>query len=204
MTNKKNDPRVKRTNQYLINAIVKLLNDKDINKISIQNITDSADLTRATFYLHYRDKQDFFNRIVTNVIDDLIDYVKDGHLIASGLNNESDIKNAFTRLFEYIYMNYEFFSVMLSDRGLSQFRPKLESVVQKEIYIPLFHALVKIDGEKTSKFPQHYFLNYITSAHIGVICTWLNDDMNYSPKYMAELLYKLTLEGIFSVVRSEF
>ncbi|MCE3355120.1 TetR/AcrR family transcriptional regulator, partial [Staphylococcus aureus] len=78
----------------------------------------------------YRDKQDFFNRIVTNVIDDLIDYVKDGHLIASGLNNESDIKNAFTRLFEYIYMNYEFFSVMLSDRGLSQFRPKLESVVQ--------------------------------------------------------------------------
>lgn len=114
-------------------------------------------MTRATFYLHYRDKQDFFNRIVTNVIDDLIDYVKDGHLIASGLNNESDIKNAFTRLFEYIYMNYEFFSVMLSDRGLSQFRPKLESVVQKEIYIPLFHALVKIDGEKTSKFPQHYF-----------------------------------------------
>ncbi|HEK6232084.1 TPA: TetR/AcrR family transcriptional regulator [Staphylococcus aureus] len=204
MTNKKIDPRVKRTNQYLINAIVKLLNDKDINKISIQNITDSADLTRATFYLHYRDKQDFFNRIVTNVIDGLIDYVKDGHLIASGLNNESDIKNAFTRLFEYIYMNYEFFSVMLSDRGLSQFRPKLESVVQKEIYIPLFHALVKIDGEKTSKFPQHYFLNYITSAHIGVICTWLNDDMNYSPKYMAELLYKLTLEGIFSVVRSEF
>ncbi|WP_113569959.1 TetR/AcrR family transcriptional regulator [Staphylococcus aureus] len=204
MTNKKIDPRVKRTNQYLINAIVKLLNDKDINKISIQNITDSADLTRATFYLHYRDKQDFFNRIVTNVIDDLIDYVKDGHLIASGLNNESDIKNAFTRLFEYIYMNYEFFSVMLSDRGLSQFRPKLESVVQKEIYIPLFHALVKIDGEKTSKFPQHYFLNYITSAHIGVICTWLNDDMNYSPKHMAELLYKLTLEGIFSVVRSEF
>ncbi len=204
MTNKKIDPRVKRTNQYLINAIVKLLNDKDINKISIQNITDLADLTRATFYLHYRDKQDFFNRIVTNVIDDLIDYVKDGHLIASGLNNESDIKNAFTRLFEYIYMNYEFFSVMLSDRGLSQFRPKLESVVQKEIYIPLFHALVKIDGEKTSKFPQHYFLNYITSAHIGVICTWLNDDMNYSPKYMAELLYKLTLEGIFSVVRSEF
>lgn len=204
MTNKKIDPRVKRTNQYLINAIVKLLNDKDINKISIQNITDSADLTRATFYLHYRDKQDFFNRIVTNVIDDLIDYVKDGHLIASGLNNESDIKNAFTRLFEYIYMNYEFFSVMLSDRGLSQFRPKLESVVQKEIYIPLFHALVKIDCEKTSKFPQHYFLNYITSAHIGVICTWLNDDMNYSPKYMAELLYKLTLEGIFSVVRSEF
>ncbi|ATY55860.1 TetR/AcrR family transcriptional regulator [Staphylococcus argenteus] len=204
MTNKKIDPRVKRTNQYLINAIVKLLNEKDINKISIQNITDSADLTRATFYLHYRDKQDFFNRIVTNVIDDLIDYVKDGHLVASGLKSESDIKNAFTRLFEYIYMNHTVFGVMLSDKGLSQFRPKLETEVQKEIYIPLFHALVKIDGEKASKFPQHYFLNYITSAHIGVICTWLNDDMNYSPKYMAELLYKLTLEGVFSVVQSEF
>ncbi|MBE5661075.1 TetR/AcrR family transcriptional regulator [Staphylococcus sp. SS87] len=204
MTNKKIDPRVKRTNQYLINAIVKLLNEKDINKISVQNITDSADLTRATFYLHYRDKQDFFNRIITNVIEDLIDYVKDSHLIESGLKNESDIKNAFTRLFEYIYMNYEFFSVMLSDRGLSQFRPKLESVVQKEIYIPLFHALVNVNSDAVSKFPQDYFFNYITSAHIGVICTWLDDDMNYSPIYMAELLYKLTLEGVFSVAQNEF
>ncbi len=204
MTNKKIDPRVKRTNQYLIKAIVKLLNEKDINKISVQNITDSADLTRATFYLHYRDKQDFFNRIITNVIEDLIDYVKDSHLIESGLKNESDIKNAFTRLFEYIYMNYEFFSVMLSDRGLSQFRPKLESVVQKEIYLPLFHTLVNVNSDAVSKFPQDYLFNYITSAHIGVICTWLDDDMNYSPIYMAELLYKLTLEGVFSVAQNEF
>ncbi|WP_224759796.1 hypothetical protein [Staphylococcus schweitzeri] len=28
--------------------------------------------------------------------------------------------------------------------------------------------------------------------------------MNYSPKYMAELLYKLTLEGVFSVAKIEF
>jgi AcrR family transcriptional regulator len=40
----------------LMDALAALIQKKDFDAISIQEITDKADLTRATFYLHYPDK----------------------------------------------------------------------------------------------------------------------------------------------------
>ena len=40
----------------LMEALVKLLNRKEFDNISVQEIADEATLNRATFYLHYADK----------------------------------------------------------------------------------------------------------------------------------------------------
>jgi AcrR family transcriptional regulator len=53
------DPRIRRTSKYLRKALVELLKEKDVGAITIQEITERADLTRGTFYLHYQDKKDF-------------------------------------------------------------------------------------------------------------------------------------------------
>ena len=50
------DPRVRRTRQLLHDALERLLETKDFEAISIQDITDAATLNRATFYDHYPDK----------------------------------------------------------------------------------------------------------------------------------------------------
>jgi AcrR family transcriptional regulator len=50
------DRRVLRSRQMLVDALAKLLRRKDFDDISIQEIADEADLTRATFYLHFADK----------------------------------------------------------------------------------------------------------------------------------------------------
>ncbi len=50
------DRRVLRSRRMLIDALGKLLKKRDFNDLSIQEIVDEADLTRATFYLHYADK----------------------------------------------------------------------------------------------------------------------------------------------------
>ena len=50
------DRRVLRSRRMLIDALGKLLKKRDFNELSIQEIVDEADLTRATFYLHYPDK----------------------------------------------------------------------------------------------------------------------------------------------------
>jgi AcrR family transcriptional regulator len=51
------DPRVLRSRQMLIKALLKLLARKDFEDISVQEIADEATLNRATFYLHYPDKR---------------------------------------------------------------------------------------------------------------------------------------------------
>lgn len=50
------DPRIRRTRHLLQEALRRLLEEKEFEKISVQDITDAATLNRATFYAHYPDK----------------------------------------------------------------------------------------------------------------------------------------------------
>jgi AcrR family transcriptional regulator len=50
------DPRVRRTRLLLQEALGKLLETKDFDKISVQDIAEAATVNRATFYDHYTDK----------------------------------------------------------------------------------------------------------------------------------------------------
>jgi AcrR family transcriptional regulator len=50
------DPRILRSRQMLMESLAKLLDRKEFDDISVQEIADEATLNRATFYLHYTDK----------------------------------------------------------------------------------------------------------------------------------------------------
>ena len=50
------DPRIRRTRGLLQDALKRLLEEKDFDKITIQDIAEAATLNRATFYAHYPDK----------------------------------------------------------------------------------------------------------------------------------------------------
>ena len=57
---RKPDLRVRRTRGLLSNALVGLMEEKSIDKITLQEVLDRATVGRSTFYLHYRDKDDLF------------------------------------------------------------------------------------------------------------------------------------------------
>jgi AcrR family transcriptional regulator len=50
------DPRILRTRGLLHDALKRLLEEKEFDKITIQEISEAATLNRATFYAHYPDK----------------------------------------------------------------------------------------------------------------------------------------------------
>jgi AcrR family transcriptional regulator len=50
------DPRIRRTRQLLQQALGSLLETREFETISVQDITDAATVNRATFYDHYTDK----------------------------------------------------------------------------------------------------------------------------------------------------
>ena len=55
-TTESTDPRILRSRHMLMEALSKLLTQKSFDDISIQEIAAEATLNRATFYLHYPDK----------------------------------------------------------------------------------------------------------------------------------------------------
>ena len=50
------DPRVKRTRILILQSFSKLLAEKGFESISVQDVTDKAEINRATFYKHFPDK----------------------------------------------------------------------------------------------------------------------------------------------------
>ncbi|MEC2056260.1 TetR family transcriptional regulator [Peribacillus psychrosaccharolyticus] len=47
--------RVKRTRKAIRNTLFELLEEKEFNKISINAIPQKAEISRVTFYSHYKD-----------------------------------------------------------------------------------------------------------------------------------------------------
>lgn len=66
------DPRVLRSRQMLMESLLRLLNRKEFGDISIQEIADEATLNRATFYLHYPDKNALLQAMTAARFRDLI------------------------------------------------------------------------------------------------------------------------------------
>src|SRR5258706_975527 len=69
---KKLDPRVVRTRQMLREALIASILEKGYDATSIQDITDRAGLRRATFYLHYADKDKLMFSLIRDMLDDLM------------------------------------------------------------------------------------------------------------------------------------
>jgi AcrR family transcriptional regulator len=66
------DPRILRSRRMLVEALAKLLTQKGFDDISIQEIADEATLNRATFYLHYPDKNALLRAMTATRFGELI------------------------------------------------------------------------------------------------------------------------------------
>ena len=66
------DPRILRSRQMLMESLFRLLTRKEFDDISIQEIADEATLNRATFYLHYPDKNALLQAMTAARFRDLI------------------------------------------------------------------------------------------------------------------------------------
>ena len=66
------DRRVRRTRANLQRALLELVAEQDLSQISIADVVDRADVSRSTFYDHYRDVHELAEAACTSMIDDLI------------------------------------------------------------------------------------------------------------------------------------
>jgi|SRR5580704_1109762 AcrR family transcriptional regulator len=55
---RKPDERIRRTHERLGMALLELILEKPIDKVTVQEVLDRAKVGRSTFYLHFRDKND--------------------------------------------------------------------------------------------------------------------------------------------------
>src|SRR6201987_5736317 len=67
------DPRILRSRRMLMDSLARLLIRKEFEDISVQEIANEATLNRATFYLHYPDKNALLQAMTASRFRDLIE-----------------------------------------------------------------------------------------------------------------------------------
>ena len=61
------DPRVKRTRSLILRSFESLLTEKGFETISVQDVTDKAEVNRATFYAHFHDKYELLDYSISQM-----------------------------------------------------------------------------------------------------------------------------------------
>lgn len=184
-----NDMRKTRSRQYLTDALLDLMREKDFEGISVNEIVRKARVSRSTFYFQFEDKYHFLNQIIDDVLNDLRRAANPSDQLENGLEWESHAY--YQRHFEYIYDHAHFFQTMLGQHGAPLFNRKFEQSAYAT-YQDIFRTF---EGGALGG-SLDYFIQYIISAHIGITVKWINGGLRESPASMAELLTKLTFHGL--------
>ena len=63
MNSPADDRRVRKTKKALRQGLVSLLEKKNLKDVTVRELTDAVDLHRGTFYVHYRDIYELYDRM---------------------------------------------------------------------------------------------------------------------------------------------
>jgi AcrR family transcriptional regulator len=196
-SSRKIDPRIERTQEALQGALMSLIEEKGFDAISVQEITERARLNRATFYLHYRDKQELLIRTSEAVFDSLAEEA--GTIIDPENLAFQKPPQQVVILFQHLAKHRDFYRIVLGRSGVHAFaarmREYLATFTQQRIASlhTLYPAAVPI-------LDDIFISEYVAGALMGIIIWWLDNDLPHSPEYMADRFGWLSVAGTYRMM----
>jgi AcrR family transcriptional regulator len=184
---KKIDPRILRTRQLIVDSFISLVSEKDLNHITVRDITEKATINRATFYAHFTDKFDLLDFTITNPFIDKLKLRLHPHQVF----NEEVIKNIFLSMCEYhtelsnlCPRNYQSLGVVIER--------KMKEELEKLIFDLLLKGSSMVDDRELLKT-----ISIMLSWSIyGAAYTWNNDGRIISSEELVAKTIPILTNGI--------
>ncbi|OPA79113.1 TetR family transcriptional regulator [Paenibacillus selenitireducens] len=189
-TSPRTDRRVLRTRQLIRDAFIDLLQEIELEKITVNRIAERATINRVTFYLHYRDVPDMIEKMADDMINEI-------HAVLNDIRSQphpTDMDwSILVKILEHIAENSKFYKVLLASQRIPVFTDRLMKLI---IDIITSRSENRDDSSPSSAVivPKDIAIWYGSSAFIGTIVCWLRNDMPYTPLFLAKqlsLLFRL-------------
>ena len=160
----------------------------DLSQVTVTAVTDRADVTRRTFYSHYRDIPDLVRCIEDEALEEMRPYV--ARISETTLDQLKVALDKFqpcpgsTEFLTYFKKNGAYLAALLGDGGDPGFSKRLSEMVREQAHdrvaegfiVP--HANVLID----------YYLTFVISAEVGVLVRWLSTGMREPVGIVARMM----------------
>ncbi len=191
MSLKSEDPRVVRTKAFIIQALVNLTEETPYKKIKIQDITQSANLARQTFYLHYKSKDAVLVDYIDGVFDNFYQEIE-AHIIASPEPGDIIAWNLFNQWQQHAEFAKLIIAADVEHLVIKSFRNYITRVMG--LYIRN-HSMPLNDPEALG-----FIVDYLAGASWMVLQRWVASDFKYPLEKLAKLYSELSRPGLLSVI----
>ncbi|GAF48230.1 putative TetR family transcriptional regulator [Rhodococcus wratislaviensis NBRC 100605] len=184
------DRRVRRTKRLLRDALVSLVLERGYSAVTVEDVTERADVGRATFYTHYTDKDELLGQIVADLGEDLKERLRP--LV-------SDSSVGFTgkpvlEMFRHAAEERDAYRVVL--RGEGDGRALRRFVDERAaLAAQIFSARSESNGV-TPRIDMEVLSRAWVGEQVAVLQWWLESDPPpLTPEAVTEMLLELSLRG---------
>ncbi len=181
------DLRILKTQERLQNALLELLETKELKEITVKEICDKAGISRNAFYQHYGYKEDLYDQMVARategIRDSLMPIIQDASVVT-----EDTIISYAKHIIEGISEVRELIYVMLKgDDGI--FLRQLTDLIFGQ---NLTNALSFFDMKDSAELRLYY--EFQSAGMAAFIIKWILDE-GLSEEKAAELFAQILLQS---------
>jgi AcrR family transcriptional regulator len=189
---KRQDRRIRRTQQLLEAALLSLIKEKDFDTISVQEIIDRANVGRATFYAHYDNKED----LLESGFDGLLAALRERQREARSRGSEPDAQLlGFSRhLLAHADEHRDIFPAMVSRRGGALIQHLLRNLLVKVVREDVKEVAAVKGGARS--VPEEAIVQFIAGSLFGLMMWWLGGKRRLSVEEVDGLFRRLALPAL--------
>ena len=160
------DRRITKTRKAIYAAFLQLLNQKDYESITVQEIIDLADVGRSTFYSHYESKELLLDELCSYLFHHLFE--REEHLT---------IEEYLTHIFLHFKKNQDHVTSLLFSKN-DYFLRQLQKELEHHVY-----PMVENDLQLSyPKIPASYLKHFVVTNFIETLTWWLKKGKKYTEK----------------------
>lgn len=196
------DRRVQRTKQALRTALLELIREKGYDSISVEEITRRANLGRATFYLHYKDKEDLlideFSELANERVRALLEIPFSAWLpVVENVDppGENAPSAPFLMVFQHIDDNAELYRILLSNQNSDRVLGRIRKIITQSITEFMQTKIEKDPIPLLLEVPIDLLAAYFSGALLSSVDWWLEQEESYSTEEMTRMFQRLFFPG---------
>lgn len=188
------DRRQKKSQEAILEAFTTLLAQKSYHKITVQDIIETANVGRTTFYAHYETKdfllKAFCERLFRHILSSALEgSCTCGHGMRLGRNGPQFV---FLHLLHHLEENENHVLDLLASEGneifLRFFKNSLNDLIRSRF----------MDGEGPldSTLPPDFLVNHISGSFVEMVFWWIKRRMRETPEEL-DGYFRAVIEPIF-------
>ena len=169
------DRRISKTRKAIYQAFLQLLNQKDYEAITVQEIIDLADVGRSTFYSHYESKELLLDELCQKLFHHLFE--RDEHLSP---------QDYLAHIFQHFKKNQDHVSSLLLSKN-DYFIRQLRKELEHDVYPMLADELIQAHPN----IPHSYLKHLVVSHFIETISWWLKNGKSYNEQKVVQFYLEI-------------